>query len=85
MCSLIVCSISLYCYVRIKRVYYYYYNQLYDHFIKNNLLSEQQYGFRANHSTELAAMRLVDHINHEMDKTTPPVISILIYPKLLTP
>ena len=23
MCSLIVCSISLYCYVRIKRVYYY--------------------------------------------------------------
>ena len=25
MCSLIVCSISLYCYVRIKRVYYYYY------------------------------------------------------------
>ena len=24
MCSLIVCSISLYCYVQIKRVYYYY-------------------------------------------------------------
>ena len=44
------------------------YNQLYDHFVKNNLLSEQQYGFRANHSTELAAIKLVDHINHEMDK-----------------
>ena len=48
------------------------YNQLYDHFIKNNLLSEQQYGFRANHSTELAAIRLVDHINHEMDKNHTP-------------
>ena len=41
-------------------------------FIKNNLLSEQQYGFRANHSTELAAIRLVDHINHEMDKNHTP-------------
>ena len=39
---------------------------------KNNLLSEQQYGFRANHSTELAAIRLVDHINHEMDKNHTP-------------
>ena len=48
------------------------YNQLYDHFIKNNLLSDQQYGFRANHSTELAAIRLVDHINHEMDKNHTP-------------
>ena len=48
------------------------YNQLYDHFIKNNLLSEQQYGFRANHSTELAAIRLVDHMNHEMDKNHTP-------------
>ena len=48
------------------------YNQLYDHFIKNNLLSEHQYGFRANHSTELAAIRLVDHINHEMDKSHTP-------------
>ena len=48
------------------------YNQLYDHFIKNNLLSEQQYGFRANHSTELSAIRLVDHINHEMDKNHTP-------------
>ena len=45
---------------------------MYDHFIKNNLLSEQQYGFRANHSTELAAIRLVDHINHEMDENHTP-------------
>ena len=61
------------------------YNQLYDHFIKNNLLSEQQYGFRANHSTELAAMRLVDHINHEMDKNHTPFNIYIDYPKLLTP
>ena len=29
MCSLIVCSISLYCYVRIKRADYYYYYYYY--------------------------------------------------------
>ena len=48
------------------------YNQLYDHFIRNNLLSEQQYGFRANYSTEVAAIRLVDHINHKIDKNHTP-------------
>ena len=30
------------------------YSQLYTYFSENNLLSEQQYGFRAQHSTELA-------------------------------
>ena len=27
----------------------------------NNLLSEQHYGFRANHSAELAAIKLADY------------------------
>ena len=43
------------------------YNQLYDYFNNNNLLAEQQYGFRAHHSTELAAVKLVDYINIQMD------------------
>ena len=34
----------------------------------NNLLSEQQYGFRANHSTELTAIKLVNYIVHEIDR-----------------
>ena len=32
----------------------------------NNLLSEQQYGFRSQHSTELASVKLVDFILKEM-------------------
>ena len=38
------------------------YSQLYAYFIENNLLTEQQYGFRAQHSTELASVKLVDNI-----------------------
>ena len=35
----------------------------------NNLLSEQQYGFRSQHSTELATLKLVDQIVNDMDNT----------------
>ena len=31
------------------------------------LLSEQEYGFRSQHSTELACVKLVDYIIKEMD------------------
>ena len=34
----------------------------------HNLLSEQQYGFRANHSAELAIIKLADYIVHEIDR-----------------
>ena len=43
------------------------YSQLYEYFNDNNLMSEQQYGFRAQHSTELASVKLVDHIIKQMD------------------
>ena len=43
------------------------YTQLYYYFNVNNLLSEQQYGFRSQHSTELASVKLVDFILKEMD------------------
>ena len=48
------------------------YTQLYNYFNVNNLLTEQQYGFRSKHSTELASIKLVDYIIMEMDdpKTT---------------
>ena len=48
------------------------YTQLYNYFNVNNLLTEQQYGFRSKHSTGLASIKLVDYIIMEMDdpKTT---------------
>ena len=38
------------------------FNQLYDHLTKHNLLFVGQYGFRKRHSTEYAALELVDKI-----------------------
>ena len=43
------------------------FTQLYSYLNANNLLSEQQYGFRSQHSTELAYVKLVDYITTEMD------------------
>ena len=41
--------------------------QLINHFTDNNLLSPQQYVFRAKHSTELAALNLVDRLTYKLD------------------
>ena len=35
--------------------------------LENKLLSSQQYGFRANHSTELAALNLIDRLTYDLD------------------
>ena len=43
------------------------YNQLYQYFNDNGLLAEHQYGFRSQHATEYAAIKLIDHISQEMD------------------
>ena len=41
--------------------------QLVDYFTTNNLFCIQQFGFRTGHSTELAALRLANHLFTEMD------------------
>ena len=43
------------------------FTQLYSYLNAHNLLSKQQYGFRSQHSTELACVKLVDYITNEMD------------------
>ena len=47
--------------------------QLYNYFDDNNLLSEQIYRFRENHSAELAAIKLVDYITYLIDRKCTPV------------
>ena len=43
-----------------KIVKYVMHSQLMHYFTSNKLFSSQQYGFRANRSTELAALQLMD-------------------------
>ena len=45
---------------------------MYSFFITNKILCEQQYGFRAGHSTELAATKLIDHTYEQMDQQKTP-------------
>ena len=45
---------------RSKIVEYVMHSQLMHYFTSNKLSSSQQYGFRANRSTELAALELMD-------------------------
>ena len=47
--------------------------QLYTYFDKNKLLFVSQYGFRGEHSTELAALELVDRIHIDLDDKKCPV------------
>jgi hypothetical protein len=48
-------------------------NQLVSYFISSKLFYHSQYGFRKQHSTELAAMELVHLIIDEMDKNETPI------------
>ena len=47
-------------------------NQMYDYFNDNNLLAEQQYGFRKHLSTEFAAVKLADYISKQMESGNLP-------------
>ena len=42
--------------------------QITNYLLDNNMLSPQQYGFRSNHSTELAALNLVDELTYKLDR-----------------
>ena len=51
----------------------------------NNLFAIEQYGFRSGHSTELAALHLIDYLTKQMDVGKIPInIYMLIHQKLLT-
>ena len=45
---------------------------MYKYFNTNSLLAEQQYGFRENHSTEYAAIKLVAHVSKEIESGKIP-------------
>ena len=47
-------------------------DQMYEYFNQFNLLAEQQYGFRKQHSTEYAAIKLIDHVSKEMEAGKTP-------------
>ena len=48
------------------------YGQLYEYFSSHALFYDSQYGFRKYHSTELAALELVDRIHKEIDENKIP-------------
>ena len=43
------------------------YDQMYEYLNKNNLLAEEQFGFRKYHYTGYADIRLVDNFSKEME------------------
>ena len=52
-----------------KRIY----QQTYSYFQKNNLFNSSQYGFRVGHSTELAAIEIVDRVIQNLDNNETPI------------
>ena len=52
--------------------------QLKQYLEEHNLLYKSQYGFRENHSTEYAALELIDHISNNLDNGKVP-FSIFFY------
>ena len=53
------------------------FNQLYEYFISNKLLNNNQYGFRKLHSIEHAVLHFVDRIITELDKSNSPIAIFL--------
>ena len=53
---------------------------MYEYLNENNLLAEEQFKFRKYHSTEYAAINLVDYISNEMEhEKTPGVLYIDLF------
>ena len=44
------------------------FNQIHNHFSMHNLFYSGQYGFRANHSMQFAALELIDRITQDLDQ-----------------
>ena len=53
------------------------YNHLYNRLQFNKLLYDSQYGFRKSHSTELAALELIDSIYKNVDQGKTPIAIFL--------
>ena len=51
--------------------------QILHHFTTSKLMYDSQYGFRPNHSTELAALEVIDHIACQMDNNDIPLTLFL--------
>ena len=49
------------------------FNQIDEYFSSHNLYNDSQYGFEKKHSTEHAALELVDGISQELDKGNTPL------------
>ena len=49
------------------------FNQIHNYFHVNDLYFCSQYGFRKEHSTELAVLEIVDRITQHLDKGTTPI------------
>ena len=60
------------------------YNQLYNHLQLNKLLYDSQYGFRKSHSTELAALGLIDSIYQNLDQGKTSIAIFLDLSRHLT-
>ena len=52
------------------------FRQLFDYMTKNNPFAIKQYGFRSGHSTELAALHLIDHLTKQINVGGTPINNI---------
>ena len=57
------------------------FNQLTNYLSLNKILTDSQYGFRKNHSTQSAALELIDRLMISMDKGKTPLAIILDFSK----
>lgn len=55
--------------------------QWFSHIKTNNILSSYQSGFRSNHSTTSALLKITDDIRHAMDKTQITVLTLFDFSK----
>ena len=70
----LVFSFLVYCKTLREKIIY---NQLSFYLNDSKLLFNNQYGFRSMHSTEYAALELIDRIVTQMDKDELPINSYL--------